>query len=494
MRSLVSALGGVAVALALAGCGGGGGGGGGHHHGGAAAGSTGGGSPGTSSGGGVAPGKVLMAGAAAVDLAPPPGTPLAGFGGPPRREWSLTTIPSFFFAAAGNCVDFDPSDPATFFRPSRGTIDPVMVRALVISNGARKIALLKFDTIGVTGRLRSDLAALAATLGIAQEDFLICATHTHSGPGALSERRLWQLIAVDCLDDTVYQKVLAAATDALRRADASLRPAEVGTGSMLEYNASENRRGRPGIYDPELGLLKVVEPSGAPIAALIDFAVHGTCFGADNMYFSADCMGAIERTVEAGLGGGVAIFVNGAEGDVAPSQGGQAGIQALGRILGGDVLGLWPQVRTKPWVRIESAFAMVPMPPPVLNVGCLPLPGTNDTICDAIPGFALTIPLDAISDWIPDALPFQAFRIDDTVFASVPGEPITEIGWEIKARAKQKGFQHAFIVGLANEYGGYMTTLAEYMRGEYEGKSTIYGPSTGQLVVDAADAMVDLVK
>jgi hypothetical protein len=134
------------------------------------------------------------------------------------------------------------------------------------------------------------------------------------------------------------------------------------------------------------------------------------------------------------------------------------------------------------------------MPPPVLNVGCLPLPGTNDTICDAIPGFALTIPLDAISDWIPDALPFQAFRIDDTVFASVPGEPITEIGWEIKARAKQKGFQHAFIVGLANEYGGYMTTLAEYMRGEYEGKSTIYGPSTGQLVVDAADAMVDLVK
>jgi hypothetical protein len=45
----------------------------------------------------------------------------------------------------------------------------------------------------------------------------------------------------------------------------------------------------------------------------------------------------------------------------------------------------------------------------------------------------------------------------------------------------------ALVLGLANDHGGYFTTLAEYTRGEYEEQSTLYGPTTGQVVVDSAD-------
>jgi hypothetical protein len=467
----------LALALAVAGCGG-------HGRGGAAA---------SAAGAGQGGAPALYAGAAAVDVTPAPGAPLGGYGAAPRRVVDATTLPLMINALSGPCLNPNPTLPTTFFAPSTGARDPIMARALVISNGVNKIGLVKIDAIGANRRLRDDLVAVAASLGIAPESFLLCATHTHSGPAAVADQKLWQLVAMDCYSDLVYQPLLRGAADALRRADAALRPALLGIGTTTEMNASHNRRGRPGIFDPELAVVKLVEPGGAPIAALFNFAVHGTCYGQDNMLFSADCMGAMERAIEAGIGPGgaaapVAIFINAAEGDVAPS-----GDPAQeGQIIGGDVLALWPQVATKPWVALKSAFQDVPMPPPVFNVGCLPLPGSTQTLCDIIPGVKLGIPLDPT--WLSTTLPFQAFRIDDTVFATAPGEPETEIGWDVKARAKQKGFARGVVVGLANDHGAYFTTLAEYQRGEYEGMMTLYGPTTGQVVADAMATMMDQVK
>jgi hypothetical protein len=436
-------------------------------------------------------GPGLLAGAAVVDITPPPGTPLGGFGGTPRRVIDAVSVPLMLLAIGGTCFDPDPSTGATFFAPAQGTHDPIAARALVLTNGLKKIAIVKLDTIGSSRKMREDLVKFAGTLGIAPEDLVVCATHTHSGPAAVSEQRLWQLVAMDCFSDAVYRTLLRGAEDALRGADAALRPAEIGIGATVETNASENRRGRPGIFDPELGVVKVVEPGGAPICALFNFAVHGTCSGQSNMLFSADCMGEMERTIEAGLGG-IAIFTNGAEGDVAPAHGGFGGAQIVGRIVGGDVIALWPRIATRPWVEIRTAFEDVPMPPPVFNAGCVPVPGTSKTICDFLPGFSLAIPLDP--SWLSTTLPFQAIRIDDTVLAALPGEPITEIGWEIKARARAKGFGRGFVLGLANDHGSYFTTFAEYVRGEYEGQSTMYGPGTGQAVIDAADRVMDRVR
>lgn len=449
---------------------------------------------GASSGGASRPpSATLLAGAAAVDITPRNGAPLAGFGSPPRREFTIQTIPALLSAIAGNCYDPDPSDAASFFVPAQGVRDPIMARALVLANGVRKTAIVKLDTIGASRQLREDIAQAAALLGIAPKDLVVCGTHTHSGPGAVTEQRLWQIVAADCFHAGTYQAMLAGAIDALRRADAALRPAELGIGAMHEANASRNRRGRPGIYDTELGLVKVIEQgSGAPIAALFNFAVHGTCLGASSMVFSADCMGEMERVVEAGLGGGIAIFTNGAEGDVAPAHGGPSGIQLVGGLVGNDVLALWPNVATKPWVELRGSFEDVAMPPPTFNTGCFPIPGTSDTICDFIPGFSLSIPL--VPGWVSTVLPFQAIRIDDTVFATIPGEAITEIGWDVKARGFAKGFARAFVIGLANDHGAYFTTYAEYVRGEYEGMATLYGPTTGDVVVGSADRVMDAVR
>ncbi len=437
----------------------------------------------------------LSAGAATVVITPAAGAPLAGFGGAPRRAFDATTIPlTVAFLTGGGCVDSDPSTAAALFKPNQGTQDPITARALVLTNGQRKLAIVKLDTIGSSRKLRDDLFKVATTLGVASADLVVLATHTHSGPGGVSEHALWQLAATDCFAEPMYQHVLQAATSALQQANAALQPAALGTGTTTETQASRNRRARPTIYDTEIGLVKVTTPAGVPLAALFNFAVHGTSLGASNMLFSADCMGEMERGIEAGLAGAVAIFTNGAEGDVAPMHNGLTGIQQEGALIAGDVLALWPTVVTKSSIDLRSAFQDVVMPPPAWNTGaCLPIPDTNHTLCNMLPGLPpLMVPLNP--SWLSTTLPFQAIRIDDTVLVSIPGEPITEIGWDVKARAKAKGFAHAFVLALANDHGGYFTTLAEYQRGEYEGQATLYGPLTGQVVVDSADSVMTQVQ
>ena len=206
---------------------------------------------------------------------------------PYRTANAMLTSPSELMAVAGSCYDPDPSDAVTFFAPAQGVHDPIMARALVISNGKTKTAFLKLDTIGVSRQTHDDLAPIANSLGIPTENFIVCGTHTQSGPGAVSSQKLWELLAADCFNQRAYDSLKAGCEAALRQADAALRPAEIGIGRAFETNASRNRRDRPGIYDPEMGVLKVVEAgNGSPIAALINFAVHGTAFGGGNMLFN----------------------------------------------------------------------------------------------------------------------------------------------------------------------------------------------------------------
>ena len=420
-------------------------------------------------------------------MTPAPGSPLAGFGSTPRRVFDLKTIPLHLEAAAGECVNRDPHNASMLFQPAQGTLDPIMARARVVSNGTHKLAILKLDAIGFTRELHDDLSQLAQSLGIPNETFIACATHTHSGPGSLSRKKIWQILASDCFNQQAYDAVFAAAAQALREADAALRPAVLGIGTTEEVDASQNRRGRPGVFDPEMGIVKITDAvSGATIAAVMNFAIHGTVHGADNMSFSADVMGVAEREIERQLGG-VALFTNGAEGDVSPKHGLASGTQ-----LAQDLVTAWPSIATKSWVEIGGAFDDLQLPRPEYNVGCPEVPFANESACKLIPGFSLQVPLD--KQWLPERAPFQAVRLDRTVFAAVPGEPITEIGWEIKRRGLAKGFEHAFVVGLSGDHLGYITTRDEYHRGLYEGTATLYGPGTGEFAIDAADAVMERVK
>jgi len=432
----------------------------------------------------------LRAGAAALDVTPATsaGVPLAGYGGEPRRKFTVVNIPAHIAAVLGNCYDPVPGGAASLFEPAQGVHDPIMARALVLDSGDTKAAIVKVDTIGVTRQLRDDVEAQAVKLGIPRQNLIVAGAHTHSGPGAASNNQLFGLIATDCYHAPTYQALLGKIVAALKQADAALQPAAIGIDSTSEQRASKNRMGKPNILDTELGLIKIVGDGGGTIAAVMSFAVHGTCLDADNMLFSADVIGATERELEK-LVGGVAIFLNGSEGDVAPAQRGFDGAATIGGYLAESAHKLWPSVATQPSIEIAGSFSDVPMPKATYR-GCLPLFGDGKTLCDYLPG--LTLPID---QWMQKVLPFAALRLGDVVLATVPGEPTTTVGQQIKAAGKARGFRRTYVVGLANDHMSYVTTPDEYAEiDQYEAQSTLYGPTTGTIVVSSATKAIDAVK
>lgn len=436
----------------------------------------------------------LVAGAAAVDLTPGlTGASLAGYGTPPRRDVDAHTLSLMVGASVGMCPQQNvDGGVTTFFRPSDGTRDAIRAQALVVANGDQKIAVVKLDTIGAAPNLRQDLLAAALAMGIPEQNLAVLGTHTHSGPGAIWDRTMWQLMGTDCFSRHVYNTVRNGALQALKEANDALTPARVGVGSTMVAGVTSNRRGRPGVVDPELQVMKLEDLQGAPIAALFNYAVHGTCFSEDNMHLSSEVMGEMERVVERGLGKGVAIFTNGAEGDVKPEKSGNDGIVEGGAVVGAAVLRLWGVISAVPGASVAGALVQVEMPEPAsVNFNC---PGASlgpIPVCDVFPSLAMGALLPP--GWVSRTLPFQALRVGDTVLATIPGEPITELGWDIKRRGADQGFNHTWVVGLANEHAGYFATEAEYNRGAYEGALTLFGPRTGAAVVDGAAKAMETV-
>ena len=69
-------------------------------------------------------------------------------------------------------------------------------------------------------------------------------------------------------------------------------------------------------------------------------------------------------------------------------------------------------------------------------------------------------------DW-PDKFktPVQALRIGDMGVVALPGEPFCETGLAIKGKSP---FKTTMMIGMANDYAGYLPTEEQHALGGYE--------------------------
>jgi hypothetical protein len=71
-----------------------------------------------------------------------------------------------------------------------------------------------------------------------------------------------------------------------------------------------------------------------------------------------------------------------------------------------------------------------------------------------------------LADWPDDfKTPVQAFRIGDLGLCALPGEPFCQTGLDVKA---QSPFRPTLMVGMANDYAGYLPTEEQHALGGYE--------------------------
>lgn len=401
----------------------------------------------------------LRVGFAQADIAQS-GVPLAGYGSGARRTFPFIHGNEF----------------ATWFKPSTGMHDPVRVKAMVLRRNDKKLLFVSMDVAAVTSEMYEDLIAALAKLGYSRDAILLSATHTHSGPGTLSDRFLWEALAADKFKPAYYARVRDTVVATVMSAENSGQPAQLFTVSFAAKDLQRNRRHREGWFDPTANLLLARSPSGKWLGAMVNFAIHGTALNAHNLELSADVPGGIERALEEQLHAPV-LFINGAEGDVSPAEGGFEGIENLSRTFAQQAAEVLANARPiEPIWSVRSST--IQLGDPRVTIGaCLPQ-SLHRQIGDWI--------VLGLGDSVPRSITLTYLQLGNIRMLAWPGEPTTTLGFDLKRVAP-----NAWILGLTDGYQGYFTSPGEFAEGRYEACSSLYGKQAGERVVNA---FADLIK
>ena len=198
--------------------------------------------------------------------------------------------------------------------PSNGLRDTLMARAVLLHDGQTKIVIVSCDLIGILAPAIAKLRArIAANSNIPANNIVISCTHTHSAPATMPFRGVLGYINHHWWA-SVQDKIVALVTGL----EAQLQPATVRHGSTQVEGISYNRQDQTHPIDRALTAIAIDDAQGARMATLVNFALHPVTLSYGNLKISGDVQGeAMRRTQQAQ--GGVALYLQGACGDVNPT-------------------------------------------------------------------------------------------------------------------------------------------------------------------------------
>ncbi|HTX79000.1 MAG TPA: hypothetical protein VMC62_05000, partial [Longilinea sp.] len=153
--------------------------------------------------------------------------------------------------------------------PSDDIHDPLFATLLMLKTGDNGVAVVTLDLVGAVLSFTTKLkAALSPVLGIPEDAILVSAIHTHAGPVGFMERVAMLSNAADpALQDIYLRKITGAAAWVKDH----LQPVHLGVGRGEIHDIGRNRNDpEHGLMDAELGVLRVDDTDGRPLAVLMN--------------------------------------------------------------------------------------------------------------------------------------------------------------------------------------------------------------------------------
>ncbi|GMV93989.1 MAG: hypothetical protein AMXMBFR82_37670 [Candidatus Hydrogenedentota bacterium] len=405
---------------------------------------------------------------------------------------------------------FDRTDTFT------GVKSPVFARALVCATEDDAVAVVTTDLLWMPRNLADAVRETAASRTTLKPDhILLSAAHNHSAPAGFSEQSLFG----GPHNPELFAFMRDALTDAIVEAYAELRPAQLSYGAgLLEHFSRNRQQNNDTVVDPEVGVLKIAEAdSRIVIATLFNFTGHPVVLGSGNLLICGEYPGAAEQFVEDAIGG-VALFTQGACGDVTVHRSGDPylEVERLGRVLGAEVI---KTAETAPRSEMEVLYSRledVEVEPRVfperkeaeLNRDDLKnqLADAKQRGTNAAAILRLEKELDS-AEWgvriatltqerpgalpLVDRAPVHVMQIGPLVLVGIPGELFVEYGLEIKQRVRQSKDRPLMVVGFANDYLGYLVTPRAVHTGGYEQATARLQASAPRAMTEAAMQWVE---
>ncbi len=370
---------------------------------------------------------------------------------------------------------------------SVGIHDELRGSVLLFEDATQRVGIISLDLVGLDASHADELRqCVAAQIGMSPDNLLLCSTHTHSGPLSLSFRGMGETPS-DYLDSLAPRLMQAA-----RTASERLEPCELSTASATADLAINRRAQRPGALhdgmDPEqlvpsqAHALHIETSRGR--ALLVHYPCHPVVLGGANQLISAEWPGVMVRHIEATANIDLALFVNGACGDLNPKWGNADfdKVEEAGLIVGEAVISALPSATKLDASDVAASFERIELP-------LMEPPGTLRTAAGAsVDALKLAIKKAAFSDnmalrrvpearlaWArqlmsldhdtPKTQPFaiQGIRIGDLRLIGLEGEIFARYQMDLEANHPS-----AWLCGYAGGCVGYIPTADEYDRGGYE--------------------------
>lgn len=244
---------------------------------------------------------------------------------------------------------------------------PLWATALALEDDGAAAVVVDVDLVYIweedAAQVRERVAELT---GLRVSAIRLSYTHTHSGP--YTPRESWIDAGSEMVDpylDSLPDRIAGAALGALK----STRPVNLAAGMGTCEIAVNRRVARPedgrivvgrnpeGPVDHDVGVVRLDDRDGEPLATIAHYACHPTTVGPDNTLITPDYPGVAKRVVEEATGA-TCLFLQGAAGDVGPIYGtARDGIdeyRILGRRLGHETARVWHANDPR---RRESSYA-----------------------------------------------------------------------------------------------------------------------------------------
>ena len=378
---------------------------------------------------------------------------------------------------------------------SEKVLDPLHAKALVLDDGERKLAIVGLDLGRVPDRQGMQFIHDRVKNSTGITNLLIVASHTHQG--TVVEDRTWPSPEKPWVAD-----MEAKVAEVIEKANGNLREARIGTGHGKVY-IGHNRRvvRKDGTVlmlwrdaeripttpvDPDVGVIRVDDTSGQPIAIVVSYACHPVVLGPDNLNISADYPGVMMEMVQRELGS-TCIFLQGACGDINPymdktpiKENGIEEMKKAGEALGQEVVRVAQAIVTKPSpnaaIRFrDDEFDFEPR-------WDLESPGALDKLYKAYGKETV----DRYIAQFKDMRCSMATTLinDNLALVGMPGEFFVEFQLDLKSRSPVKD---TFFLGYCSGYQAYFPTIRAAAEGGYgAGYQTFVEVGAGERMVDRA--------
>jgi neutral ceramidase len=404
----------------------------------------------------------FTAGVARTDITPPPGVDLWGYS--------------------------NRSGPAT------GTLDPLYARVLVLDDGRQAVAIITLDLGRTFGPLQIARVREQVRREHRVNEVMFIASHTHSGP-----------VIDDSYDDQPpawEQRALDKIGQAIGEARARLVPARIGVGfgqAIIGHNRRviqsdgsvkmlwRNSTGQQsGMIDPTVGVIRVDDQQGNPLAILVNYACHPVVFGPDNLRYSADYPGAMARLVEANFDNKpICYFLQGAPGDINPlldktplAENATAIMRMVGEKLGREVVRVTRTIQTETPAQPEVAFVSEELRFQnrwdLEKLRAMVNRAYGPNVARRYQRYVTPEIVTAVSTLVINK---------QIALVGLPGEPFVGLQLLLKQRSPLAA---TFLCGYTNGYYGYFPTIRDAVLGGY-GANTI----VTRVEVGAGERLVD---